>query len=150
MTRKTWKPKKHILRINSMGFQVFWFFYSIRNPKTQYSQSALPWPLWKDSKNGTRVLPQPLRKDSRNGRRVLSQPQWKDGPIDPKKATEFDPTRQIQSKDRFQFKWDTKTKDIVTTHISRSIRSTINEKRTIDGLDTLPFGWVSKTGCSIN
>ena len=63
------------------------------------------------------------------------------GPIDPQKATEFDPTRQIQSKERFQFKWDTKTKDIVTTHISRSIRSTINEKRTIEGIDTLPVGW---------
>ena len=72
------------------------------------------------------------------------------GPIDPKTNKKFDPTRQIKSKDRFQFKWDTKTKDIITTHISRSIRSTINEKRTIDGLDTLPFGWVSKTGCSIN
>ena len=72
------------------------------------------------------------------------------GPIDPTKATEFDPTRQIQSKDRFQFKRDTKTKDIITTHISRSIRSTINEKQTIDGLDTLPFGWVGTIGCSIN
>ena len=59
------------------------------------------------------------------------------GPIDPKTNKAFDPTRQIQSKGRFQFKWNTKTKDIVTTHISRSTRSTINEKRTIDGLDTL-------------
>ena len=56
-------------------------------------------------------------------------------------------TTKIQSKERFQFKWDAQTKDIVTTHISRSIRSTINEKRTIDGLDTLPFGW---GGCCIN
>ena len=45
---------------------------------------------------------------------------------------------------------DAKTKDIITNHVSRSIRSTINEKRTINGLDTLPFGWVSKTGSSIN
>ena len=63
------------------------------------------------------------------------------GPIDPQKATEFDPTRQIQSKERFQFKWDSKSKDIITTHISRSIRSTINEKQSIDRLDTLHFGW---------
>jgi hypothetical protein len=49
-------------------------------------------------------------------------------------------TTKIESKVRFQFKWDTKTKDIVTTHISRSIRSTINEKRAIDGVDTKPFG----------
>ena len=50
-------------------------------------------------------------------------------------------TTKIQSKERFQFRWDTQTKDIVTTHISRSTRSKINEKRTVDGLDTLPFGW---------
>jgi hypothetical protein len=63
------------------------------------------------------------------------------GPVDPKKSAEFDPTRQIKSKERLQFKWDSQSKDIITQHISRSIRSTINEKRTIDGLDTLPFGW---------
>ncbi len=56
----------------------------------------------------------------------------------------------IKSKERFQFKWDTKTKDIITNNVSRSIKSTIKEKRTIDGFETLPFGWVSKTGCSIN
>jgi hypothetical protein len=72
------------------------------------------------------------------------------GAVDPKTNKEFDPTRQIQSKERFQFKWDSQTKDIITTHISRSIRSTINEKRTIDGVDTKPFGWVDKTGCTIN
>ena len=54
-------------------------------------------------------------------------------------------TTKIESKKRFQFKWDAQTKDIVTTHISRSMRSTINEKKT-NGLDTLPFGW----GCCIN
>ena len=43
------------------------------------------------------------------------------GPIDPKKNKDFDPTRQIQSKGRFQFKWDSQTKDVITTHISRSI-----------------------------
>ena len=53
---------------------------------------------------------------------------------------------RIESQKRFQFKRDTKTKDIVTNNVSRSIKSTIKEKRTIDGLDTLPFGWVSKTG----
>ena len=47
----------------------------------------------------------------------------------------------IKSKERFQFKWDTKTKDIITQHISRSIKSTVKEKRTIDGVDTQPFGW---------
>jgi hypothetical protein len=50
-------------------------------------------------------------------------------------------TTKTKSKARFQF--DTKTKDIVTTHISRSIRSAINETRTIGGVDTKPFGWVN-------
>ena len=47
----------------------------------------------------------------------------------------------IESKKRFQFKWDTKTKDIITNNVSRSIKSTIKEKRIIDGYDTKPFGW---------
>ena len=63
------------------------------------------------------------------------------GPIDPQKAAEFDSTRKVQSKERFQFKWDSKSKDIITQHITRSIRSTINDKETIDGLDAKPFGW---------
>ena len=71
------------------------------------------------------------------------------GPIDKKKDNEFDPERQIQTKKRFQFKWDAQSKDIITTHISRSIRSTINEKQTIDGLDSLPFGWLANTCCTI-
>ena len=47
----------------------------------------------------------------------------------------------IKSKERFQFKWDTKTKTIITNNVSRSIKSTVKEKRTIDGYDTKPFGW---------
>ena len=47
----------------------------------------------------------------------------------------------IKSKERFQFQWDTKTKDIITKHVSRSIKSTVKEKRTIDGYDSKPFGW---------
>ena len=68
------------------------------------------------------------------------------GPIDPKTNKEFDPTRQIQSKDRFQFKWDTKTKDIVTTHISRSIRSTINENEQLMGQTHYHLGGQIKQG----
>ena len=41
------------------------------------------------------------------------------GPIDSKEDKEFDPTRQNRLKERFQFQWDTRTKDIVTTHISK-------------------------------
>jgi hypothetical protein len=48
---------------------------------------------------------------------------------------------EIKSEPRFQFRWDTVSKDIITKHIGRSIRSTIKEKRTIDGYDSLPFGY---------
>jgi hypothetical protein len=72
------------------------------------------------------------------------------GPVDPRRTAEFDPSRKVQSKECFQCKWNSKTKHILNTHISQSIRSTIGEKRTIDGLDTLPFGWVSEAGFSTN
>jgi hypothetical protein len=48
---------------------------------------------------------------------------------------------EIQSEPRFQFRWDAVSKDVITKHIGRSIRSTIKEKRTIDGYDSLPFGY---------
>jgi len=48
---------------------------------------------------------------------------------------------EIESKKRHQFKWDNQTKDIITKSIKRSIRSTVKEKRTIDGYDSLPFGY---------
>ena len=47
----------------------------------------------------------------------------------------------IESEERFQFRWQNDTKDIVTVNIGRSIRSTISEKRTVIGYDTLPFGY---------
>ena len=50
--------------------------------------------------------------------------------------------KELKSMKRHQFKWDTQTKDIVTKYIARSIKSTVKEKRTIDGYDTLPFGYV--------
>jgi hypothetical protein len=51
---------------------------------------------------------------------------------------------QMHSEKRFQFKWDTQSKDIITQYISKSIKSTVKEKRTIDGFDTLPFGFEYK------
>ena len=48
---------------------------------------------------------------------------------------------ELESTKRHQFKWDNKTKDITTKHIKRSIRSTVKEQHTIDGYDTLPFGY---------
>jgi hypothetical protein len=48
---------------------------------------------------------------------------------------------ELISAPKFQFTWDNKTKDVITKYISRSIRSTINEKRNIIGFDTLPFGF---------
>ena len=37
-------------------------------------------------------------------------------------------TTSIKSEDRYAFKWDSKTKDVVTKFLSRSIRSTVSPK----------------------
>jgi hypothetical protein len=48
----------------------------------------------------------------------------------------------IKSKERFQFRWKDDTKDIVSVPVSRTIRSTIMEKRDFNNnYDTLPFGY---------
>ena len=52
----------------------------------------------------------------------------------------------IKSEDRYTFRWDAKNKDVVTKFLSRSIRSTVNSKRTIDGWGTLPFGYEQEEG----
>ena len=52
--------------------------------------------------------------------------------------------KSIKSEERHQFKWDKKSKDIITKYIGRSIKSTMNEKRTIDGYDSLPFGFIKE------
>ena len=51
--------------------------------------------------------------------------------------------KSLETKPRHQFKWDTKSKDIVTSYISRSVKSTIKEKRNIHGYDSTPFGFES-------
>ncbi len=52
-----------------------------------------------------------------------------------------DPISKIESIPRFTFRWDAVTKDIVTKHKGRSVRSTIGKKRKIDGFDIAPFGF---------
>ena len=47
----------------------------------------------------------------------------------------------VETSKRYQFRWDDKSKDIITKYISRSVRATIGEKRLIDGYDTYPFGY---------
>jgi hypothetical protein len=47
----------------------------------------------------------------------------------------------IESAERYMFTWSNKNKDIETTYISRTVRSTMDSKRTIIGVDTLPFGF---------
>ena len=49
--------------------------------------------------------------------------------------------KTIHTAERYQFKWDGVTKDIVTKFISRSIHSTMSEKRTINGYDSVPYGY---------
>ena len=46
----------------------------------------------------------------------------------------------IKSEDRYTFRWDAKSKDVVTQLIGRIIRSTVSSKRTSEGFGTLPFG----------
>ena len=47
----------------------------------------------------------------------------------------------IKSEDRYTFRWDAKSRNVVTTFFGRSIRSTVSSKRTIVAYDTLPFGY---------
>ena len=47
----------------------------------------------------------------------------------------------IKSEERFTFRWDKVSKDVVTKFIGRSIKSTVNSKRDLDGYNTLPFGF---------
>ena len=55
----------------------------------------------------------------------------------------------IESAERFQFKTDPRTKEIITKYIKRSAKSTLGGKRAIDGFDTLPFGFEGETKRSI-
>ena len=47
---------------------------------------------------------------------------------------------KLISDSRYTFAW-TKDKDVVTKFLSRTIRSTVDTKRTLTGYDTLPFGF---------
>ena len=47
----------------------------------------------------------------------------------------------LQTIPRFTFAWEDVSKDVITKMIARSVRSTIGEKRTIDGYDTVPYGY---------
>ena len=49
--------------------------------------------------------------------------------------------KTLESEPRFQFSWQNISKDVITKHIKKSIRSTVSEKRAIDGYSTLPFGF---------
>ncbi len=50
----------------------------------------------------------------------------------------------LKSAKRFTFSTDPKTREVVTRYLERSIRCTMQEKRTIFGYDTRPFGYVEK------
>ena len=52
-------------------------------------------------------------------------------------------SKPIQTQKRFQFRWETCSKDIVTHYISKSIKSTLKEKRQLDGYDSKPFGFTT-------
>ena len=50
----------------------------------------------------------------------------------------------MKSAKMFTFATDSNTRDVVTKLLDRSIRSTVKEKRTVFGYDTLPFGYVEQ------
>jgi hypothetical protein len=47
----------------------------------------------------------------------------------------------IKYEEIYTFRWDSTSKDVITNFLSRSIRSTVNSKRTIVEYDTVPFGY---------
>ena len=51
----------------------------------------------------------------------------------------------ITTEERYQFKWNKTNKDVITTYVKRSIHSTVNSKRMLDGFDSLPFGYKIST-----
>ncbi len=55
----------------------------------------------------------------------------------------------LQSAARFSFTTDPETRDVLTTFLNRSIRSTGGEKRKFHGYDTLPFGHEGEFGKSV-
>ena len=47
----------------------------------------------------------------------------------------------IESEKRYQFTWNTSTKDIETRYISRTVQSTFDSKRNAFGFDSIPLGY---------
>ena len=66
---------------------------------------------------------------------VLNQKVFKTTPLP------WDPILKIETIPRFTFAWTAVSKYIITNHIGRSVRSTIGEKRLVDGFDTIPYGY---------
>jgi hypothetical protein len=50
----------------------------------------------------------------------------------------------ITSAERFTSVRDSKSKDVITSMLSPSVRSTVSSKRTTAGHDTLPFGYLAE------
>ena len=77
-----------------------------------------------------------LNTQAFNNLDATSQNEWLD---DMNKRQEND--LEMKPAKRHQFKWGNDTNGIITKYISRSTKSTIKEKITIDGFDTLPYGY---------
>ena len=52
--------------------------------------------------------------------------------------------RVLETKKRFSFRWDARTKDIHTVYMSRNIKSKADSNRKVDGFETVPLGWLEK------
>ena len=83
----------------------------------------------------------PMRDMVSNDAALIEKPQYEELFLD-KRTNKIKTTKvvaAIKSKERFQFKWDALAKDIITKHVSRSIKSTVKENRNIDGFDSKPW-----------
>jgi hypothetical protein len=50
--------------------------------------------------------------------------------------------KTLKSEERFQFRWNDKNKDVTTTYIAKTVRGTVDTKRTVlENFDTLPYGY---------
>ena len=50
-------------------------------------------------------------------------------------------TTKIESVERFQFRWVSGSRDVITTYIKKSIKSIVKDKRCIHGFDSYPYGY---------
>jgi hypothetical protein len=95
---------------------------------THYYEHDLYIPL--DMANDEVVNLDPMRDMVLNDAALIEKPQYEE--LLDKRTNKIKTTKvvaTIKSKERFQFKWDALTKDIIIQNVSRSIKSTLRSKK---------------------